>query len=259
MHLLFDWRPGAALDVLDAERRDFRRGRGRRGACSVPTPGWAAGVLVPATAAGAHPRVRADAWRRRARRYALVGAGPAHRTLARTLGARYSAPVLTWRARALSELRKSAHVGALRRALLRGARGGGLRRARSGDVRSRNRDAGGGHAGRPRRQTAPRWRWASARAVSRCHLRQRGVRVQRNRRFGGDGRAAARQTGQRQRSMSRSVTSRPPASTEQFALVYLIFNTIFNLKTQDEQVACFENAAAHLDQRRSLRHRARRA
>jgi SAM-dependent methyltransferase len=33
----------------------------------------------------------------------------------------------------------------------------------------------------------------------------------------------------------------------QFALVYLIFNTIFNLKTQDEQVACFQNAAAHLD------------
>lgn len=32
----------------------------------------------------------------------------------------------------------------------------------------------------------------------------------------------------------------------QFALVYLIFNTIFNLRTQDEQVACFQNAAAHL-------------
>jgi len=31
-----------------------------------------------------------------------------------------------------------------------------------------------------------------------------------------------------------------------FTLVYLIFNTIFNLKTQDEQVACFQNAAAHL-------------
>jgi hypothetical protein len=31
-----------------------------------------------------------------------------------------------------------------------------------------------------------------------------------------------------------------------FSLVYLIFNTIFNLTTQDEQVACFENAAAHL-------------
>jgi predicted RNA methylase len=32
----------------------------------------------------------------------------------------------------------------------------------------------------------------------------------------------------------------------EFTLVYLIFNTIFNLVTQDEQVACFENAAAHL-------------
>jgi Methyltransferase domain len=32
----------------------------------------------------------------------------------------------------------------------------------------------------------------------------------------------------------------------QFALVYLVFNTIFNLKTQDEQVACFQNAATHL-------------
>jgi SAM-dependent methyltransferase len=32
-----------------------------------------------------------------------------------------------------------------------------------------------------------------------------------------------------------------------FSLVYLVFNTIFNLTTQDGQVACFENAAAHLD------------
>jgi SAM-dependent methyltransferase len=31
-----------------------------------------------------------------------------------------------------------------------------------------------------------------------------------------------------------------------FALVYLVFNTIMNLTSQDEQVACFENAAAHL-------------
>jgi SAM-dependent methyltransferase len=31
-----------------------------------------------------------------------------------------------------------------------------------------------------------------------------------------------------------------------FSLVYLVFNTIFNLVTQDDQVACFENAAAHL-------------
>ncbi len=32
----------------------------------------------------------------------------------------------------------------------------------------------------------------------------------------------------------------------QFSLVYLVFNTIMNLTTQDEQVACFQNAAAHL-------------
>ena len=31
-----------------------------------------------------------------------------------------------------------------------------------------------------------------------------------------------------------------------FSLVYLVFNTIENLTTQDEQVACFANAAAHL-------------
>jgi hypothetical protein len=32
----------------------------------------------------------------------------------------------------------------------------------------------------------------------------------------------------------------------EFSIVYLVFNTIFNLITQDGQVACFENAAAHL-------------
>ena len=31
-----------------------------------------------------------------------------------------------------------------------------------------------------------------------------------------------------------------------FSLAYLVFNTIGNLTTQDEQVACFQNAAAHL-------------
>src|ERR671936_1740234 len=35
----------------------------------------------------------------------------------------------------------------------------------------------------------------------------------------------------------------------EFTLVYLVFNTIFNLTTQDGQVACFENAAAHLRSR----------
>jgi SAM-dependent methyltransferase len=32
----------------------------------------------------------------------------------------------------------------------------------------------------------------------------------------------------------------------EFTLVYLVFNTVSNLLTQDEQVACFENAARHL-------------
>lgn len=38
-------------------------------------------------------------------------------------------------------------------------------------------------------------------------------------------------------------TTRVPG---EFALVYLVYNTISNLRTQPEQVACFRNAAAHL-------------
>jgi SAM-dependent methyltransferase len=32
-----------------------------------------------------------------------------------------------------------------------------------------------------------------------------------------------------------------------FSLVYLVFNTVMNLTTQEAQVACFRNAAAHLE------------
>jgi SAM-dependent methyltransferase len=32
-----------------------------------------------------------------------------------------------------------------------------------------------------------------------------------------------------------------------YALVFLVYNTIFNLLTEDDQVRCFENAARHLD------------
>ena len=32
-----------------------------------------------------------------------------------------------------------------------------------------------------------------------------------------------------------------------YRLVYVVFNTLFNLLTQDEQVQCFENVAARLD------------
>ena len=31
-----------------------------------------------------------------------------------------------------------------------------------------------------------------------------------------------------------------------YRLVYVVFNTLFNLLTQDDQVRCFENVAAHL-------------
>jgi SAM-dependent methyltransferase len=41
--------------------------------------------------------------------------------------------------------------------------------------------------------------------------------------------------------MSRVTTGR------RYGLVYLVFNTIGNLTTQDDQVRCFENAARHLD------------
>ncbi|HJU48176.1 MAG TPA: class I SAM-dependent methyltransferase [Gaiellaceae bacterium] len=41
--------------------------------------------------------------------------------------------------------------------------------------------------------------------------------------------------------MARATTGRT------YGLVYLVFNTIGNLLTQDDQVRCFENAARHLD------------
>jgi SAM-dependent methyltransferase len=47
-----------------------------------------------------------------------------------------------------------------------------------------------------------------------------------------------------------SVTIGDMATTRlagRFRLVYLVFNTIGNLNTQNEQVACFANAAAHLE------------
>jgi SAM-dependent methyltransferase len=46
-----------------------------------------------------------------------------------------------------------------------------------------------------------------------------------------------------------AVTIGDMASTRvpgEFSLVYLVFNTVFNLITQDDQVRCFENAARHL-------------
>ena len=36
------------------------------------------------------------------------------------------------------------------------------------------------------------------------------------------------------------------AVSSTYRLIYVVFNTLFNLLTQDEQVRCFENAASHL-------------
>ena len=35
-----------------------------------------------------------------------------------------------------------------------------------------------------------------------------------------------------------------------YRLIYIVFNTLFNLLTQDEQVRCFQNVAAHLELQR---------
>ena len=89
-HLVFDWNPDGGRETLDAEaaaplRGGLRAGRDR----ALPAPGAA---RRPAGAArrcrGCRSRSRArTASTRRAR--LLVGTGPAHRTLATTLGARY--------------------------------------------------------------------------------------------------------------------------------------------------------------------------
>lgn len=44
-------------------------------------------------------------------------------------------------------------------------------------------------------------------------------------------------------------TTRVPGGTAAFGLALLVFNTIDNLLTQDEQVACFQNVADHLGPR----------
>ncbi len=44
-----------------------------------------------------------------------------------------------------------------------------------------------------------------------------------------------------------------------FSVAYLVFNTIMNLTTQAEQVACFRNVAAHLAPGRMLRDRGGRS
>ena len=44
-----------------------------------------------------------------------------------------------------------------------------------------------------------------------------------------------------------------------YRIVYIVFNTLFNLLSQEEQVRCFENVAGHLDGGRRVRRRGVRA
>jgi hypothetical protein len=88
-HLLFEWRPGETVDILDASvGRLSAHVRGSVAAALCPHPGgppvcWCRPplpglILAFARAHGINPS-----------RSTLVGASPAHRTLAATLGARY--------------------------------------------------------------------------------------------------------------------------------------------------------------------------
>jgi hypothetical protein len=52
------------------------------------------------------------------------------------------------------------------------------------------------------------------------------------------------------RAEPNAATQQPPQLTQldgSFRLAYLVRNTITNLTTQDEQVACFQNVAVHLE------------
>ena len=127
-----------------------------------------------------------------------------------------------------------------------------LRRGDRSSVRRGERRHVRPGGGRARRRLSRRARrgWSGARAGDR-HGANRAAAVAarcagpRDRPVGSDGRADAREAGRE----GIPVAIGDFATTQvgrSFPLVYLVFNTIVNLTTQDEQVACFENAAAHL-------------
>ena len=96
---------------------------------------------------------------------------------------------------------------------------GPARRSSSGSAPGRHRAAAAA-AGRPRARDRPLGRrWSPGCVRSRAATRI-GVTI-------GD--------------FATTKVERP------FSLAYLVFNTIMNLTTQDEQVACFRNVAAHLE------------
>ena len=117
---------------------------------------------------------------------------------------------------------------ALRRRTAR--RRGGRRRVPGAAGRRRPR-AGAGDRHRPDRPAA-----GGARRPRRRH-RPVGRRWSRS--------CASKPGGDRSRVTIGDFADVPVEGT--YRLVYVVFNTLFNLLTQDDQVRCFENVAAHLD------------
>ena len=130
---------------------------------------------------------------------------------------------------------------------------GSLRRARSRrgtttlrDVRPGRRRARSSTSSPSWPATAPRSSSGSAPAASRCRSPSAASACTASTSRRRWSRGCARSPAPR-RSASRSATSPRRRSTGTFSLAYLVFNTIMNLTTQDEQVACFQNVAAHLE------------
>src|SRR3954471_7092028 len=106
--------------------------------------------------------------------------------------------------------------------------------------------------GSRRSQTAgPRSNWRSALGASGCRSRPPGWRAARGGPVTGMERSAAmvEQLRAKPGGAELPVTIGDMATTTvagTFSLVYLVFNTIVNLTSQDAQVDCFVNAASHL-------------
>ena len=165
----------------------------------------------------------------------------------------WAAPAATWRSSTTSACPgRDDGGGLLRRARRRGLRPGLGRHVRPGRGHARRGHARG--AGRRRRGAGVRDRHRPDRAAARRARRAR----RRHRQLGGDGsRACAEAGANRLEAMVGDMAS--TRAEGDFALVYLVFNTIFNLTSQDGQVACRANAAAHLVPRGPVRDRGARA
>ena len=125
-------------------------------------------------------------------------------------------------------------------------RRGAVRRVRRGDVRPGGRRPDRRLPRRARAGAGARSSSGSERGGSRCRSRSAACRV-----HGIElSRAMAARLRAKPGGDEIGVTIGDFATTAvegTFTLAYLVFNTIGNLTTQEAQVACFRNAAAHLE------------